>query len=169
MSKEYIELYNNSLGDFLDIFSKNYNLDTNELKDKYTYVYSKKLTGYMLFVQDMYKNNVLDSTEKFTNNSKIISNKWKTLDKNIKKGYNDKALEMNSKNKKPKKIEIVEEIKEPEIPKIDYNGLSQNMTLFEFEKDGKKYIKDIFNNLIDIENNIGNYIGYIKDDEIFMY
>ena len=167
MSEEYIDIYNNSLGSFLDIFSKNYNLETKELKEKYTYVYSKKLTGYMLFVQDMYQNNMLDSDEKFTKNSKIISSKWKTLEKNIKKEY--KALAMNNKNKKIKKIEKKEEKKEPEIEKIDYNGQLENTLLMEFEKDGKKYIKDIFNNLIDITNNIGNYIGYIKDNEIFLY
>ena len=171
MTTEYVNLYNNSLGEFLDIFSKNYNLDTNELKEKYTYVHTKKLTGYMLFVQDMYNNDEINSDEKFTENSKIISNKWKTLDKNIKKEYNDKALKMNNKNKSPqkevKKEPIEEEKKED---KIDYNSKLDNTTLIEFEKDGKTYIKDIFDNLIGLdESNIGTYIGYIKDNEIFLY
>jgi len=169
MSKEYIDIYNNSLGDFLDVFSQNYNLDNKELKEKYTYVYSKKLTGYMLFVKDIYQTNTLNSEEKFSNNSKIISNKWKTLDKNIKQTYINKASTMNNKYKKVKKVKKVEEKKEPEKPTIDYNNKLDDRTLFEYEKDGKKYIKDIYNNLIDISQDIATYIGYIKDDEVFLY
>jgi len=171
MTTEYVKLYNDSLCEFLDVFSKNYNLDTNELKEKYTYVHTKKLTGYMLFVKDMYQSDQIDSNVKFTKNSKIISQKWKTLDKNLKKEYNDTALSMNSKNKKVKTPVKVEE-KEPVIeePKIDFNGQLDNTTLIEFEKDGKKYIKDIFDNLIGVnEEDIGTYIGYIKNDEIFFY
>lgn len=169
--KEHIKIYNDSLGEFLDIFSKNYNLDTNELKQKYTYVHTKKLTGYMLFVKDMYAKEPTKNNEKFTERSKRISKKWKSLDKNIKKQYNDKAISMNNKNKKVKKPVKIEE-KEPivEEDKIDYNGELDNTTLFEFEKDGEKYIKDIFDNLIGInEENFGTYIGYIKDDVIVLF
>jgi len=168
MSKEYINIYNNSLGSFLDIFSQSYNLDNEELKEKYTYVYSKKLTGYMLFVQDMYENNKIDTNQKFTVNSKIISGMWKTIDKNVKKGYNDKALMQNSKGK-VKKVEkkVEEEVEEPEII---YNDNLDDISLQEIEIDGIKYIKDIFDNIITInENNEGNYVGLIKDGEVIMF
>lgn len=168
MSKEYINIYNDSLGSFLDIFSQSYNLDNEELKEKYTYVYSKKLTGYMLFVQDMYETNKIDTNQKFTVNSKIISGMWKTIDKNVKKGYNDRALMQNSKGK-VKKVEkkIEEEVKEPEII---YNDNLDDISLQEIEIDGIKYIKDIFDNIISInENNEGNYIGLIKDGEVIIF
>jgi len=168
MSKEYINIYNNSLGDFLNIFSQSYNLDNEELKEKYTYVYSKKLTGYMLFVQDMYEKKKIDTNQKFTKNSKIISGMWKTIDKNVKKEYNDRALMQNSKGKPKKVVKIVEEeIKEPQII---YNNDLDNITLQEFEYNDKKYIKDIFNNIISINGkDEGEYIGIIKDGEVIIY
>ena len=167
MSKEYIDIYNKSLGSFLDIFSQSYNLDEVELKEKYTYVYSKKLTGYMLFVQDMYENNKIDVSQKFTKNSKIISGMWKTIDKNVKKGYNDRALMQNSKSKPKQVINKVEEIKEI---KIIYNENLDNISLQEIEYDGKKYIKDIFDNIISInEQNQGEYIGLIKEGVLVIF
>ncbi len=168
MSKEYINIYNNSLGSFLDVFSQSYNLDNEELKERYTYVYSKKLTGYMLFVQDMYENNKIDTNQKFTVNSKIISGMWKTIDKNVKKGYNDTALMQNSKGKVKKVVKKVEE--EVKIPEIIYNDDLDDISLQEIEIDGIKYIKDVFNNIISInENNEGNYIGLIKDGEVIIF
>ena len=168
MSKEYIKIYNDSLGSFLDVFSQSYNLDNEELKEKYTYVYSKKLTGYMLFVQDMYENNKIDTNQKFTKNSKIISTMWKTIDKNVKKGYNDKALMQNSKGKVKKVVKKVEE--EVKEPQIIYNDRLDDITLQEIELNGKKYIKDIFDNIISInETNEGEYIGIIKDGEVVLY
>ena len=168
MSKEYVGLYNDSLGEFLDMFSQTFNLDTVEIKERYHYVYSKKLTGYMLFVKDMYSSDKIDTNVKFTETSKMISKTWKELEKNLKKEYNDKALAMNNKNKKkkePVKVIVVEEVK----PTIDYDGMLDDMELTEFEKDGKKYIKDVFNNIIEIKNSEGFYIGYIKDEELFFY
>ncbi len=168
MSKEYIDIYNDSLGSFIDVFSQSYNLDNEELKERYTYIYSKKLTGYMLFVQDMYENNKIDTNQKFTVNSKIISGMWKTIDKNIKKGYTDKALMQNSKGKVKKVVKKVKE--EEKIPEIIYNDDLDDISLIEIEIDGIKYIKDIFNNIISInENNEGNYIGLIKDGEVIIF
>ena len=168
MSKEYVDLYNNSMGEFLETFSQTFNLDTTEIKERYHYVYSKKLTGYMLFVKDMYSGDKINTNVKFTETSKMISKTWKELEKNLKKEYNDKALAMNNKNKKkpePVKEVIVEEVKE----QINYNDNLDNMGLTEFEKDGKKYIKDVFNNIIEIKNGEGLYIGYIKEEGLFFY
>ena len=169
---EYVNLYNDCMGDFLDIFSKKYNLENENLREKYHYEHTKKLTGYMLFVQDMYQNKSINSENKFTNNSKIISQKWKTLDKNLKKQYNDTAMSRNTKTKKVviEIIEIIEEEKKDE--KIIYNDELDCTDLTEIEKDGKKYIIDNYNNIINIDDTSGNYIGYvgyIKDDEIFLY
>ena len=62
----------------------------------------------MLFVQDMYQTSKVDNTIKFTETSKIISRMWKTIDKNIKKEYNDRAKSMNNVNKPvPKKVKEV--------------------------------------------------------------
>jgi len=168
---EYVNLYNDSLFEFINIISKKYNLDSKKVKDEYKYVHTKKMTGYMLFVKDMYKQNNIDNDVKFTNNSKIISQKWKALDKDSKKVYNDKAKEMNNSYKKdaatvekPKK----QQIKSTKI-KVEYNNKLDDTTLTEVEYDGNKYVVDNFGNIIDITNDIGTYIGYIKDQDVYMY
>lgn len=169
MSKEHIEIFNNSLNEFLDIFSQNYNLENDELKKQYIYVHSKKLTGYMLFVQDMYEKKMIDTNEKFTKNSKIISQMWKTIDKNLKKEYNDKALMQNSSSKAKQVIKKVEpvEIKEPEII---YNDNLDDTSLQEFQYENKTYLKDIYDNIIQInEDNEGTYVGCIKDNEVLFF
>ena len=166
---EYIDIYNKSIGNFLEHFSKKYNLEANKIKEEYTYVYTKKLTGYMLFVKDMYKNNIINNNMLFKNNSKLISQKWKTLDPKIKKEYNDKAKSLNDVFKKPQQTIEKPKKKQKEVIKVEYNTKLDDNILYEIIKDQKTYIIDNFKNIIDINNEEGMYVGYIKDDELYFY
>jgi hypothetical protein len=166
---DYVNLYNNSMSEFIDIFAKKYNLDIKKVKDDYKYVHKKRMTGYMLFVKDMYQQKNIDTDIKFTNNSKIISQKWKTIDKETKKKYNDKAKDMNNSCKKIKDEENKKDENKNKKIKVQYNDKLDDIYLNEVDYDGKQYIIDNFGNIIDIVDNIGTYIGYVKDNNIFLY
>lgn len=170
---EFTNVFNESMEEFLNIFSNIYNLDNEKLVKKYKYSYKKKRTGYMLFIKDLYREKKVNININFTKNSKIISEKWKNLDKNIKQVYNNKALLINK-----YQTENIEEIKEnkenkeikelPKIinkPKILYNDKLDDTKLEIFIYENKEYIKDNFNNVIEINDGEGKYIGIYKDDQ----
>ena len=160
--EEYINIYNQSLDKFLFSFSKGYNLSYEKLHKEYNYIHVAKCTGYMLYVQDMN-----DANNEFSNKPKIISKMWKELDKKLKKEYNAKAIKLKKKNNSTEPE--VEEIKEIKKDEILYDELLYNTTLTEIIHNDKKYIKDVFDNVINIEGNEGTYIGYFKDGEIIFY
>ena len=108
LNNEYYRIYNESLEIIFDSLSE-------VLKEKelfiehYTLYNNKKITDYMLFVRDFYKNRT--NEDKINNNiknkSKYISLLWKDLGLEEKKKYKDNAKSMleyfkeNYKKKKP--------------------------------------------------------------------
>jgi hypothetical protein len=176
---DYVNIFNESMEEFLNIFSNIYNLNNKDLIKKYKYSHKKKRTGYMLFIKDLYKEKKVNTNINFTKNSKIISEKWKILDKNIKQVYNNKALLMNKyqtddiENIKKITKELKEDINNNKIikkiiKKLYNDNLDDTKLEFFYEKD-KKYIKDNFNNIIEInDKNEGKYIGIYENNQIIL-
>lgn len=161
-NKEYINLYNKSITNFIDNLTDRYSNLENDIKEKYLYSDKKNTTGYILFIKDMYKEN--KNIDK-----KTLSKKWKELNKVEKQKYLDKSKEINGKiNKKNTKIDNKKKQKQKQKDNIinifDYDKLLENNILYDIEIDNKKYIIDIFKNIIDIKTS--KYIGYIKGDYI---
>jgi len=84
LNNSYFTIYNKSL----DIFYKNLdfyiNKSNEDFLNDYKLVNSKKITGYMLYVREYYKNNTV-------NTKKEISEKWKEISSEKKKEYKKKA------------------------------------------------------------------------------
>lgn len=151
----YINIFNTSLDLFLKDVSTNYNLDKEDLYEIYKYNNMKKVSGYMLFVKEIYK--TTDFIDKnFTDNSKIISVKWKTMTNTEKEKYNKIAREINNNNKKEKEKKKKRKTKEEKINLVDtYNDKLNNTSLILIEHDGNVYYKDCFDNIINVN---GEYV-----------
>ena len=151
----YINIFNNSLDAFLNNVSKEYKLDKEELNETYKYNNMKKVSGYMLFVKEIYKTTEF-TNKKFVDNSKIISKKWKLMTVLEKEKYNKKAREINKKNKKKSDKKKREKEDKEKINYIDkYNDKLDNRALVEYEHKGIIYFKDCFDNII---NGKGEYV-----------
>lgn len=165
LNNSYFIIYNNSFNILHENlkFYINENLET--FKKHYELKNSKKITGYMLFVRDYYK-------EENKNKKKEISEKWNLLTKEEKKKYNEDAKEilksynkLINKEEKVKKIEksidIIEEIEDDVIDELSYD-------ITEIEIDNKKYYIDCNRNIIDIDKE--KYIGYLdKTNKINLF
>ena len=115
----------------------------------------KKVSGYMLFVKEIYKSDEF-TDKKFTDNSKIISEKWKMMTISEKEKYNKVAKEINSKNKKEKDKKKKKKTNDEKTNYIDkYNDKLNNIELIEYEHEGVIYYKDCFDNII---NGDGKYV-----------
>lgn len=155
--EEIINIYNNGFKLFSIELENKYNLDRNKLQKEYNYIYKKKITGYMLFVKEMYNNKELNNLT-ISKTSKIISKKWKNLDKKTKQIYIDKAnLHKNPKN-------IKKEIKPDKILNNNYNETLDNNILTKFIHNNKEYYIDNYNNIITVNNKLGKYVGYVQDN-----
>ena len=155
----YINIFNTSLDSFLNAVSDNYDLDKEELDETYKYNNMKKVSGYMLFVKDFYKFQHRDyhiTNQKFVNDSKIISEKWKVMTSIEKEKYNKIAREINSKNKKEKDKKKKKKSIDEKTNYVDnYNDKLDNRSMVEIQHDGKTYYKDCFDNII---NENGEYV-----------
>ena len=174
LNNEYYRIYNESLEIIFDSLSE-------LLKEKkpfiehYTLYNNKKITDYMLFVRDFYKNRTKEQkiNNNIKNKSKYIALLWKNLDKEEKKKYKNDAKSMldyfkeNYKKKKPKEImRQAKAMEQKEITKeklFKKDNLRNNILKKIKIKDIEYYI-DWNNNLIDINKH--EYIGYLKGDII---
>jgi len=167
INNEYYRIYNESLIIIFDSLSE-------LLKEKesfieyYTLYNNKKITDYMLFVRDFYKNRNNDEIINIKNKSKYISILWKNLDIDEKKKYKIKAKLMlkyfkeNFKKEKPKEKKKIEKIKKKEI---SFNKKKiRNDILNKIKIKDVEYYIDWNNNLIDIDKH--EYIGYLEGDII---
>jgi uncharacterized protein (DUF1499 family) len=165
INNEYYRIYNESLIILYDSFSE-------LLKEKepfiehYTLYNNKKITDYMLFVRDFYKNKNNDEIINIKNKSKYISILWKDLGIDEKKKYKYRAKLMlkyfkeNFKKQKPKEKKKIEKIKKKE--KTLLNKKIRNNILNKIKIKDIEYYIDWNNNLIDINNH--EYIGFLEDE-----
>lgn len=166
LNNQYFIIYNNSF----DLIYKNLKFYINEeletFKKNYILKNSKKITGYMLYVRDYYKDN---------NKKKEITENWKQISETEKKKYNERANKllkiynkMINKKEKKKEIEIKKEIilktekKQNLNKKIEKNYIIKSKII-----ENKNYYIDCYNNIIDIEKE--KYIGYLNDNKIYLY
>jgi len=166
LNNQYYKIYNESLLIIFDSLS-DLLIKKEPFIENYTIYNNKKITDYMLFVRDFYKNPKEKNKEhNIKNKSKYISILWKNLDKKEKLIYKIKAKEMleyfkenYQKSKKKEKKKIKKEEKEEKIlfnKKININNILKKIKIENVE-----YYIDCNNNLIDIEKE--DYIGYLND------
>jgi len=172
-----VDIYNKSITQVLELVQKKYNINDNNMADNYTFVYKKRVTGYLLFVKEQYDN--CKSGEKC--NSSIISKRWKALTKEEKQVYTKKAKNATVLDDEEEKVpeEKVPEENQVEKPKRKrkHSFLSyiaeqnpNNNNLYRITIQEKEYIIDCFKNIIDVQGNIGKDIGFIDDDDnIILY
>lgn len=172
INHEYYRIYNESL-----IIM--YNSLSELLKEKesfieyYTLYNNKKITDYMLFVRDFYKNKNKnnDKITNIKNKSKYISLLWKNLDIDQKKKYKIKAklmLDYFKENFKKQKINEKKEIQNIQKKEKIYNkNKIRNNILNKIKIKDTEYYIDWNNNLIDI--NKYEYIGYLEGDTILSF
>jgi len=172
LNNEYYRIYNESLDIIYDSLSELLK-EKESFIEHYTLYNNKKITDYMLFVRDFYKNknkNTNDNTN-IKNKSKYISLLWKNLDKDEKKRYKDDAKSMldyfkeNYKKKKPKEIKETEITKETE--KLFKKDNLRNNILKKIKIKDVEYYIDWNNNLIDINNH--EYVGHLLGDIIHLF
>jgi len=156
-----------------------YNSLSELLKEKesfieyYTLYNNKKITDYMLFVRDFYKNKNKnnDKITNIKNKSKYISLLWKNLDIDQKKKYKIKAklmLDYFKENFKKQKINEKKEIQNIQKKEKIYNkNKIRNNILNKIKIKDTEYYIDWNNNLIDI--NKYEYIGYLEGDTILSF
>ena len=170
INNEYYRIYNESLILIYDSLSE-------LLKEKepfiehYTLYNNKKITDYMLFVRDFYKNQNNNEIINIKNKSKYISILWKDLDIDEKKKYKIKAKLMldyfkeNFKKQKPKEKQKLEKI--PILEKSFNEEKIRNDILKKIKIKDIEYYIDWNNNLIDINNH--EYIGYLIGEIIHLF
>tara|TARA_B110000285_G_C15113975_1_gene612903 strand:+ start:515 stop:1048 length:534 start_codon:yes stop_codon:yes gene_type:complete len=175
LNNQYYSIYNDSLSIIYDSLSELIITEKKTFVDNYTLYNNKKITDYMLFVRNFYKNKeTYDLSElKISNKSKYISILWKELDINEKKKYGIRAKEMLEyfkKNFKKEKPILKKKTKNPKKVKnvISYvNQVKINNILEKIEKDNIEYYIDCNKNIIDIENEV--YLGYLDGETIHFF
>jgi len=168
-----VDIYNKSINEVLNSIQKNFNINDVNLKDNYTFIYKKRVTGYLLFVKEQYDN--CNDNEKC--NSSIISKRWKSLSKEEKQVYTQMAKKQQINKEENiiyKNIKKSSKIKQETTPKSKnkHRFLSyiaeqniNNNNLYKINLNDKEYIIDCFKNIIDIKDNIGKDIGFIDEDD----
>ncbi len=156
-------IYNKSIKEFANLFEDDI---SEKMQNTYSHFNNKKLTGYMLFVQDMYKELKTENIT-FSEKSKIISQKWKTIDKEKKNKYIMEAAKRSVKKPKiVKKKKVVETV--PDKTRVTYDdSIIYNTKLKKIIYEDKFYIVDNFNNIIDTKT--GHYIGLYQDGNVILY
>jgi hypothetical protein len=170
LNNEYYKIYNESL---LIIFDSLNNLliEKESFINNYTLYNNKKITDYMLFVRDFYKNKK-DKHNNIMNKSKYISILWKELDKDEKKKYKIKAEKMlkyfkeNYQNEKKNKIKIKIKKEVKEDKKIIFHSKRNNI-LKKIKINNIEYYIDCYKNLIDINKH--KYIGYLDNSSSIIH
>ena len=172
LNNQYYSIYNDSLNIIYDSLSELIITEKKTFVENYTLYNNKKITDYMLFVRNFYKNKEtynLDET-KVSNKSKYISLLWKDLDINEKKQYGIKAKEMldyfktNFKKEKPIFEKKIKKIQTNNHVKSYVNKVESNNILEKIEIDNIEYYIDCNKNIIDIENEV--YLGYLDGETI---
>lgn len=162
---EYINLYNNSLDEYLIQFCDKFSFNHEQVMENYKYVHKTKISAYMLFVKHVYSTKGLDPNNKFKFNSKIISKQWKNITEEDKKPFEVEALRLKKKYgliKVPKKKKIKERVVVSEEYKREMCMREDDFSLKEVTINDRIYYIDSFSNIID---GIGNYVGYVNDGE----
>jgi len=167
----YINLYNNSLSEYLTHFCKGFNLNNEKVYEDYKYVHTMKISAYMLFVKDTYKNK-LDPNNKFKYNSKIISHMWKNITPEEKKPYEVEAKRLKEKyglikKPKPKKKRTPAYIVPEPTPINDKK--ENDFELREITIEGNIYLIDSFDNIITAVDGVGSYVGYNNEGTYIFY
>jgi tRNA G10 N-methylase Trm11 len=176
LNNQYYKIYNESLLIIFDSLS-DLLVKKEPFIENYTIYNNKKITDYMLFVRDFYKNPNEKNKEhtNIKNKSKYISILWKILDKKEKLIYKIKAKEMleyfkknyqNSKKIKKKEKEKEKNKMKKEDEKILFNKKRNNI-LKKIKIENVEYYIDCNNNLIDIVKE--DYIGYLNDGIIHLF
>jgi hypothetical protein len=172
LNNQYYKIYNESLLIIFDSLS-DLLVKKEPFIENYTIYNNKKITDYMLFVRDFYKNPMEKNKEhtNIKNKSKYISILWKNLDKKEKLIYKIKAKEMLEYFKKNyqnlKKRKKKEKIKKEDEEILFNKKRNINNILKKIKIENVEYYIDCNNNLIDIEKE--DYIGYLNDGIIHFF
>jgi hypothetical protein len=143
-------IYNNSIKDLSEIFFNLYNIEKTDFYDNYKQN-EKNKTKYAKFVKNMHDTEDIKNLKTIQEKSNEISKKWKNEKDKKELINNNENIKIENKNETDDKIR--QNDFELKIITIDNN----------------EYYIDSYNNIIELENGKGNYIGYINEENKYIF